>query len=674
MINTIRNFLKEFKDKGKNTTPSYTLFGSFYLTLILLPSFFFNFDTKSCEFFNLDLFLRFFSAFLCLILVTRHRLPKVFDRYIKFFYYFTVWYSIVFLPIIIALLNTDSVLYVANFFICLIVLFALESVFFSIFSLLFGGVATFIFYNFFLKGISLDLLIDNKYIFLYYFILTLFINFFIIKKNKNKENILSSRARLLEMILTNDAINAQKSMSLPLREENQFNSEFALLSGKEKLHEIIKNYERKNIKEDLIALEEILEIESRTKLYYSLSAKKYSMKEFLRKSKETLNLAGGSDVAVNIYSKQEKIRCDETSILKMFYKIANDHCDKIAHENSGDDTDLILSIFDTKILYESDEEKTDKKLFSRTIDGVCIMLSEKDCLEESSLVKSVYIKKLTDLESIMIAKNEEFDFDDIYRGIDAHYGILENHSDVNYLNWVCIIPADVYEIRPEGLDLEEPINEKYNWPAALALEKEFLEILKRNSSGINLSKIEYAISLIKKYHFHQVRKSGDPYYMHPINVAIIALQILKDKETRIHEALAENKENLILGALLHDILEDTTYSKKAIARNFGVKIQNIVLEVTKIDQSKRSAMLTNEQAFQNLINKEPISLCIKIADRFHNLVTIDGHSNIEKRKAIAQETLAFFIPPAAKFGLKLKDDLEKMSNYILKNGKIEGYK
>ena len=68
-------------------------------------------------------------------------------------------------------------------------------------------------------------------------------------------------------------------------------------------------------------------------------------------------------------------------------------------------------------------------------------------------------------------------------------------------------------------------------------------------------------------------------------------------------------------------------------------------------------------------------ICIKIADRIHNLETIDGHPKIEKRIAVAEETLTFFTRPAKKYGMeKIMDRLNSMCKYIIANGKIGGWK
>lgn len=153
-------------------------------------------------------------------------------------------------------------------------------------------------------------------------------------------------------------------MSISNREVSQINHLIAMPSAKDKLLEMIKTYSEtldiKTLKEDFTQLAEAIENDERTKIYHVLNAKKYKVSAFLNFCEEALLASVTENVSVNIFTKKETIRCDKTSILKMLYKIANDHCKKIYEENSGDDKDLVLSFFDTKILYESNEESNEK--------------------------------------------------------------------------------------------------------------------------------------------------------------------------------------------------------------------------------------------------------------------------------------------------------------------------
>ena len=163
-------------------------------------------------------------------------------------------------------------------------------------------------------------------------------------------------------------------------------------------------------------------------------------------------------------------------------------------------------------------------------------------------------------------------------------------------------------------------------------------------------------------------------YIHPISVAKIVVKIIKLQENSLSKLLSSNKENLIIAALLHNILEDTVYRSKALRATFGIDVLKLVKAVTKIDYNSRSSMLSNEQAFEKLINQDPFVVCIKLADRLHNLYTIDGHPKVDKRIAVAKETITFFIKAAKKYEMQeFVREMNSACNYIIENGKIDGF-
>ena len=126
---------------------------------------------------------------------------------------------------------------------------------------------------------------------------------------------------------------------------------------------------------------------------------------------------------------------------------------------------------------------------------------------------------------------------------------------------------------------------------------------------------------------------------------------------------------------MHDILEDTAIKENELNNIFGTSVVDYIKQLTKITFEERCKMLTNEQAFIKLINQDPLVVCIKLADRIHNLYTVDGHSKESKKRAIAQETLDFFISPAQKYRLDdVAEILINICKYILKNGTLNGYK
>lgn len=664
----LRNiFVAESYDEKK----PYTIFGFCGLFIIFIS--YIAWESIESSYEMISLYTRALGAVLCSLLISHTIWPRVFRRYLFLFWHFTLLYCLSFLPVLFLMLTHLSSEYVNYSSISILFLFLLTDSITTVMISLIGGVLALITYNLLVPSNQLP---NENFVKLIPYMGISYVVGYVLSFFQNARMAkYKSKSRLLELIQANTISSTQKAMTLHSREASQINPDIANLSMKEKLDGIINKYgESKELQADLLQLSSLLETEEYTKIYYVLNAKRYNTSDLAQRCEEAMQAAGCDHVSMEIKTQKRQIRCDEATLLKTLYKVSNDFCKKVYNENSGDDTYLNLALYDAKILYESDEENGSEKLFSREIDCICLLVTEGEMDSTRGLVKTHYRKKLTDLEAISPADTEDISLLDIEKGIDAHYGILENHSSKHYFTWTCIIPADVYEIRPETLDLSEPLSFKYNWPAAVELEKEFIDQLKKNYSDINIHKIDYALSVIKKYHYHQMRKSGEPYYMHPINVAKLLLTTISEEKTEIHKQLVDDKESLLLAALLHDVLEDTSYSKAALTRNFGTKVRDIVLSVTKINYSRRAVLLSNKQAFQDLVDKEPLSLCVKLVDRLHNLMTLDGHPSVEKRKKVAQETLDFFVKPAERYGLeKLAKKLRESAQCVLQHGKVEGY-
>lgn len=150
-------------------------------------------------------------------------------------------------------------------------------------------------------------------------------------------------------------------------------------------------------------------------------------------------------------------------------------------------------------------------------------------------------------------------------------------------------------------------------------------------------------------HKHQKRDSGEPYFTHPIAVADLLLDLGLDYQA-------------VGAALLHDCIEDTDASEEEILELFGREIQELVLGVTKLDkikfQSKEEEQAENFRRMYFAMAKDIRVLLIKLADRIHNMRTIDGISR-QRQVAIATETLEIYAPLASRLGLSyFKCELE----------------
>ena len=182
--------------------------------------------------------------------------------------------------------------------------------------------------------------------------------------------------------------------------------------------------------------------------------------------------------------------------------------------------------------------------------------------------------------------------------------------------------------------------------------KELLRISYQSLSSDDRKLIRLAFNTSVDAHKNQRRKSGEPYVFHPIAVAkIVASKIGLDA-------------TCIASALLHDVIEDTDYDEKKIEKLFGKTICKIVIGLTKISKLKKekniSLQAENFRKMLLTLNDDVRVILIKIADRLHNMQTLDVMPP-EKQIKIASETLYIYAPIAHRIGLyDVKSELEDL--------------
>jgi len=158
-------------------------------------------------------------------------------------------------------------------------------------------------------------------------------------------------------------------------------------------------------------------------------------------------------------------------------------------------------------------------------------------------------------------------------------------------------------------------------------------------------------------HKNQKRVSGSPYVVHPVAVADILAELKLDSAT-------------IITGLLHDTIEDTKTTYDVVLKEFGKEVADLVDGVTKISALEEKAA-DNSQAenFRKLIlatSKDIRVLLVKLADRLHNMRTIDAFKSNDKKKRIAKETMEIYAPLAERMGMNLiRDELEDLSFSVL---------
>lgn len=180
----------------------------------------------------------------------------------------------------------------------------------------------------------------------------------------------------------------------------------------------------------------------------------------------------------------------------------------------------------------------------------------------------------------------------------------------------------------------------------------FLEEITSINKNYDTELIGRAFEKARKLHDGQLRKSGEPYFIHPIAVAKILAQLGMDEET-------------IVGGLLHDVVEDTEYTREELVVDFSEEIALLVDGVTKLGSikfdTKEEAQAENLRKMFLAMSKDIRVLIIKLADRLHNMRTLEFMRE-EKKIEKSRETLDIYAPLASRLGIyTVKFELEDIS-------------
>jgi GTP diphosphokinase / guanosine-3',5'-bis(diphosphate) 3'-diphosphatase len=182
---------------------------------------------------------------------------------------------------------------------------------------------------------------------------------------------------------------------------------------------------------------------------------------------------------------------------------------------------------------------------------------------------------------------------------------------------------------------------------------ELVERVRAYDPSVDEALLNRAYVYATAMHGSQKRHSGDPYFAHPIEVAGILTEYKLDTAA-------------IVAGLLHDTIEDTDATRQSIADLFGENIAELVEGVTKLSQLEKAdapaKQAANLQKFILAMSKDVRVLLVKLADRLHNMRTLQHHPKIESRQRIAKETLEIYGPLARRIGMeKVARELEALA-------------
>lgn len=182
---------------------------------------------------------------------------------------------------------------------------------------------------------------------------------------------------------------------------------------------------------------------------------------------------------------------------------------------------------------------------------------------------------------------------------------------------------------------------------------ELVERVRAYDPGADEALINRAYVYATAMHGSQKRLSGDPYFAHPIEVAGLLTEYKLDTAT-------------IVAGLLHDTIEDTEATREKIAELFGEQIADLVEGVTKLSKldldPEANPQAANLQKFILAMSKDVRVLLVKLADRLHNMKTLQFHPSADKRRRIALETLDIYAPLARRIGMdRMSRELESLA-------------
>lgn len=190
------------------------------------------------------------------------------------------------------------------------------------------------------------------------------------------------------------------------------------------------------------------------------------------------------------------------------------------------------------------------------------------------------------------------------------------------------------------------------------LYEKLITLIKGYHPSSDFTMINKAYEVAKKAHESQFRKSGEPFFIHPLNVAIILAELKLDKET-------------IIAAILHDVVEDTELTAEYVEKEFGHEVAFLVDGVTKLtnlskemSEFQRTKEELKQESFRKLImamSEDIRVIIIKLADRLHNMRTMQFQKPA-KQIEISKETMDIYCPIAKRLGMSIvQTDLEDMA-------------
>ena len=601
----------------------YVLFGVFFTINYILPSFMWaQAPTENDE---LVLTIRLVGGILCGLLIVKEKWAKPLLPYMPTFWYLTLLYCLPFNGTIMFLLTHGSTEWLINIAIIIILLFVLVDWLSALILGLAGVALGFIFYAYFVGAIHLSLDFNSKYLLIYQLIFGVLIGLIFARRRELSFSKLASQRNYFKAI--------QQETSSRLAETLRYREEL--------LKEL--NPDDVPIFDD-VTTAYMKQAIYRVTDYLRLEVTKFQLDQLLEESLAMLELQDLEPVPQLLpknYTRLQEIQADPAKLKRLLVNSL-----VYVQKHNTDNAPINIVLEDATLGYELPHMKG----YTKKLKALRFTITNKEQLPP---IKDNYqVEPIEASTSNVQHKTEPLLAENVCI-TEAHYGYIDVSQPTTH---VYVIPTNLREIRGKVMELlRKPAAEdaeEVKHPLAIQLEKELLD--KLQGTGVNLEVIHKALKTIKRYHGGVRRKSGEPFFTHPMNVALILLEHSQDQDA-------------IVAALLHDTVEDTSLSMTHIRAMFGETVAFLVEKATNlVDEIRRLSLQDHENIHRLLHCEDPRAALVKLSDRMHNMRTIEGHPAIAKQKRIANETLTFFVPLAQKLALNdMAEELEKLSLEVL---------
>jgi Na+/proline symporter len=410
--------------------------------------------------------------------------------------------------------------------------------------------------------------------------------------------------------------------------------------------EVLKDLREDQIERiDQTAAAYLKQVIYRTVDYLRLEVSKIDLEALLTAVKQGLKLQDlkvAPQILVQKHMQDTQIEADGSKIKLLLMNSIS-----YIHQHNAANKPIIITLEQAMLGHGIDKMED----YTRNLQAIRITISRDEAIPP---MQEIYMLDQTNLNSKANQHPDRKQLIENARIIDAHYGYADFDQESTH---IYVLPTNVRAVRGKVMELlREPAAvdpDEVKHPVAIKLEEEL--VAKLNSiQGVDIKIIEKTLDTIKTYHAGVKRKSGEPFFTHPIHVALILLDYCKDQDA-------------VVSALLHDSIEDTSLSLAQLQARFGRTVAMIVDKLTNLEDRLRRFNLANHEYVARLISSDDKRVAyVKLADRLHNMRTIGGHSDLSKQQKIAEETLQLFVPMAKQLGLTdVEKELKELSLAVL---------